>query len=103
MKSVILLASLIAVALPVSGSAMASDALAVKHKCNMCHDMDKKKVGPSWKDIAAKNKGQAGAEKALADAIVMGSKANKYGKMPMPPQPAAKADADALAKWILAL
>jgi cytochrome c len=57
-------------------------------------------MGPTWKDIAAKNKGQKDAEKMLAEAIVKGSK-GKYGKIPMPPQAKAKADAPALAKWIL--
>ena len=82
-------------------AALADDALVTKNKCNVCHDLDKKKMGPSWKEIAAKNKGQKGADAALANTIVSGSK-GKYGKIPMPPQVNAKADAQALAKWILA-
>lgn len=34
-------------------------------KCMGCHDMEKKKVGPSFKDAAAKNKGNAGASAAI--------------------------------------
>ncbi|MBM4180129.1 MAG: c-type cytochrome [Betaproteobacteria bacterium] len=92
----------LAATLGVSGTALASADLAAQHKCNTCHAMDKKMMGPTWKDIAAKNKGQKDAEKAVAEAIVKGSK-NKYGKVPMPPQPKAQADAAALAKWILSL
>jgi cytochrome c len=92
----------LAATLGVSGTALASADLAAKNKCNTCHAMDKKMMGPTWKDIAAKNKGQKDAEKVVAEAIVKGSK-NKYGKVPMPPQPKAQPDAAALAKWILSL
>ena len=71
-----------------AGSAFASADLAKKNGCVACHD------------AAAKNKGNKDAEKALADAIVKGSK-DKYGKIPMPPQAKASADAAALAKWIM--
>jgi cytochrome c len=100
MKFTSLLASLILVALPTS-SALASVELSTKNKCNTCHEVGKKKVGPSYKEIAAKNKGTKA--EALADIIVKGNiKGGKYGKVGMPPQAAAKADAEALAKWILA-
>ena len=95
LTSLVLASSLI-----VTGTALADDALVTKNKCNVCHALDKKMMGPSWKDVAAKNKGQKDAETAIAKAIASGSK-GKYGKIPMPPQPKAKADADALAKWIL--
>jgi len=93
-----LIASLLVLA--VSGSANASLELATKNKCNICHTMDKKLVGPTWKDVAAKNKGRDPAD--LAAYIPKGGK-DKYGKIPMPPQPQAKDDAAALAKWILSL
>lgn len=91
----------IAASVLVAGPVMADAALATKHKCNTCHALDKKMMGPSWKDIAAKYKGQKDAESVVAQAIVAGSK-GKYGKIPMPPQPKAKGDDAALAKWILA-
>lgn len=91
----------VASSLAISGAALADDALVTKHKCNTCHAVDKKMMGPSWKEVAAKNKGQKDAEAALAKTIVAGSK-GKYGKIPMPPQAKAKDDAAALAKWILA-
>ena len=33
--------------------------------CLGCHDMEKKKMGPSYKDVAAKYKGKSGAEGQL--------------------------------------
>ena len=98
MKALFTLA--LSASLAISGAALASAELATKNKCNTCHAPDKKMMGPSWKDVAAKNKGQKDAEKMLADTIVKGSK-GKYGKIPMPPQPKAQADSAALAKWIL--
>jgi cytochrome c len=97
-----LLTSLVlASSLLITGAVLADDALVTKNKCNTCHALDKKMMGPTWKDIAAKNKGQKDAEAAVAKVITTGSK-GKYGKIPMPPQPKAQGDAAALAKWILA-
>ena len=59
--------------------------------------MKAKRVGPTWKEIAAKS-----SEAEIAAAIVNGSK-GKFGKIPMPPQPKAAADAPAIAKWIASL
>jgi cytochrome c len=87
-------------ALAFSGAAFANADLAKKNACIACHDASAKKMGPSWKDVAAKHKGQKDAEKMLAESIVKGSK-DKYGKIPMPPQTKAAADAPALAAWIL--
>ena len=84
-------------ALVFTGSAMADEDLAKKNGCAACHDMSAKKVGPTWKDVAAKAK-----EADVLAAIEKGSK-GKYGKIPMPPQPKAKADAAALATWITSL
>jgi len=91
----------IASALAFSGAAFANADLAKKDGCLVCHDATVKKVGPTWKDIAAKHKGDKDAEKKLAESIVKGGKGGVYGKIPMPPQPKAAADADALAKWVL--
>jgi cytochrome c len=85
-----------------SGSVTAGEQLVKKNNCIGCHHMTDKKVGPTWKAMAEKNKGVADAEKILAEGTVKGSK-GKYGKVAMPPQPKAKADADKIAKWILTL
>lgn len=67
--------------------------------CIGCHDAEKKKMGPSWKEIAAK---RAGDKAAVVKAIKEGSK-GVYGKSPMPAQARAAANADALADAILAI
>jgi cytochrome c len=82
-------------ALVFAGAASADDALVKKNGCAACHDVSAKKVGPTWKDIAAKAK-----EADVIAAIENGVK-GKYGKIPMPPQPKAKADAAAIAKWVV--
>ena len=86
-------------ALFIAAPSMADEALAKKHNCQTCHDMTAKKVGPTWKDIAAKTKGDAATIKMALEKGVKG----KYGKIPMPAQPKALADADALAKWIASI
>lgn len=86
----------LAAALPVSLPALAEDVLQ-KHKCTVCHDVSAKKMGPTWKTIAAR-----ATEADIRSALEKGVK-GKYGKAPMPPQPKALADAGALAKAILAM
>lgn len=100
MKTAVVLTALAAslVALP----AAASVELATKSKCMACHQVDKKALGPSFKEVAAKYKGDKAAEAMLAESIVKGVK-GKWGKIPMPPQKVAPADAQVLAKWILTL
>jgi cytochrome c len=88
-------------AMLIMNPAFASEDMAKKNGCAVCHDAKAKKMGPTWPTIAAKNKGVADAEAIVTAAITKGTK-NKYGKIPMPPQPKAAADAPALAKWILA-
>ncbi len=82
--------------------AAAAKALASKSACMACHAVDKKLVGPSFKDVAAKHKGQAGALAAVAARIKSGG-SGSYGPVPMPPQPALKDDElTLLAGWVLA-
>ena len=73
----------------------AVDVLA-KYKCNTCHDAKTKKIGPSYKDMAAKI-----TEADMKTALEKGVK-GKWGKAAMPPQPKAVADAAALTKAVLA-
>jgi cytochrome c len=80
----------------------AAKALATKSACMACHAVDKKLVGPAFKDVAAKHKGQAGALEAVAARIKSGG-SGLYGPVPMPPQPNLKDDElKLLAGWILA-
>lgn len=65
-------AVLISAGLLVAGPAAASEDLAKKLGCTTCHAVDKKKMGPAFKDVAAKYKGQAGAADKLAAKIAKG-------------------------------
>lgn len=94
--------ALAAAGLLIAGPVMADEAMAKKNMCMNCHAIDKKLMGPSFKEIATKNKGNKEAEKMLTESIAKGSK-GKFGPIPMPPQPKAEADAAALAKWIMSL
>ena len=86
----------------ISTSAMADQALATAKNCMACHAVDKKLVGPSYKDVAAKHKGQADAVAVVAARIKSGG-SGLYGAVPMPPQPALKDDElKLLAEWVLA-
>lgn len=71
--------------------------------CMACHAKDKKQVGPSFKDIAARYKGQANAVDALVAKVRAGGK-GVYGPIPMPPHPPEKigdADLKAVVAWML--
>src|SRR5512135_2298449 len=74
-----------AAALLVSGYASADVALATKDGCMACHSVDKKIVGPAYKDVAAKYKGDKGAEAKLIKKVTEGGKGN-WGEVPMPPK-----------------
>ena len=93
----------IALALPLYvAPVQASPELAATSKCMTCHQVDKKMLGPSFKSIAAKYKGDKTAEATLVDSMLKGAK-GKWGKIPMPPQKIAPVDAQKLSKWILTL
>jgi len=71
--------------------------------CSACHSVDKKLIGPAYKDVAEKHKGEADAVAKLEKSVRAGSK-DVYGKIPMPPTPAAKlsdADLHALLEWVM--
>lgn len=75
-------------------------ALLKKNNCFACHTMDKKQVGPGFKDVAAKYRGQPDAEAALIAKVTKGGK-GVWGSMSMPPQSAKPEDVDAMVKFIL--
>jgi len=91
---------LIAVMLAVSvGAAHASADLAKSKNCLACHAVDKKLVGPAFKDVAARYTQKDVAE--LAASIRKGG-AGKWGPIPMPANPqVSEAEATALATWVL--
>jgi len=84
-----------------AGNALASEALAKKYNCLTCHNVDKKVIGPSYQDVAAKYKGDAGAEAKLVAKVKNGG-AGVWGQIPMPPNATVPdADIKALVKWVL--
>jgi cytochrome c len=95
MKTVIM--SLVFMALP----AWADNALLVKNNCLACHNVNQTVVGPAFKDVANRYRGQADAVDRLAKKIRAGG-AGVWGAMPMPAHPQiAEADAKKLAVYIL--
>ena len=85
----------------VSLPAQANDALAKKYMCLTCHTLDKKLVGPSYHDVAAKYKGDKSAEAKLVDKVKKGG-VGVWGQIPMPPNDKVPdADLKELVKWIL--
>ena len=93
----------LALAALVAGPAFANPDLAQKKNCMACHAVDKKLVGPSYKDVAVKYAGQAGAADKLAAKIVKGG-SGVWGAVPMPANPqVSEAEAKQLAAWVLGL
>lgn len=103
MKSIIV--SLAVAGLMVAGNAMAVDMPAEgKAKCAACHSIEKKAVGPAWKDVAAKYAGKADAEATLVANITKGGAFGwKMGSMPAKGLGANDAQIASLAKFILTL
>ncbi len=84
-------------------SAVDALALAKKQGCMVCHAIDKKIVGPGWRDVAAKYRGDATAEARLVNKIAKGG-GGAWGSMPMPAHPQiSEADRSTLARFVLNL
>lgn len=80
----------------------AGEELSRTNGCAACHAMERKMVGPSWKDVAAKYKGDARAAESLAARIRAGGK-GVWGQVPMPPQTkVSDADLKTILAWVLA-
>jgi cytochrome c len=89
-------------ALALAGPAFADQALATAKNCMTCHAVDKKLVGPSYKDVAAKYASDKGAADKLAHKIIKGG-SGVWGAVPMPANAQVNdAEAHKLAAWILA-
>ena len=92
-------------ALSISAAAFAagdSEAMFKKNNCGSCHAVDKKTVGPSLVDIAAKYKGDKGAQTQLETKVRSGGKGS-FGPIPMPATAKSVSDGDikAIVTWIL--
>jgi len=80
--------------------AFADEALAKSKNCMACHAVDKKLVGPSYKDVAAKYAGNGDAVATLAGKIKNGS-SGVWGPVPMPPNNVTEEEAKKLATWVM--
>ena len=75
-------------------------ALATKSNCMVCHDVDKKRIGPSFKEIAARYRDDTGAEAKMVEKVKKGG-GGAWGVILMPPNTLDDADLRALVKWVL--
>ncbi len=92
-----------AVALTAAAPAFADQALATAKNCMACHAVDKKLVGPSYKDVAAKYASDKTAVDKLAAKIVKGG-SGVWGPVPMPANAQVNdAEAKKLAAWIIGI
>ena len=102
----LLLAIVAASTMLVAAQANAADAsaLAQKSGCLACHSIDKKVLGPAYKEVAAKYKGDKSAEAKLVAKVKAGG-SGVWGPMPMPPMGAQVKEADitTIVQWILSL
>ncbi len=102
MKRILAAIATLATACAVSTPALADMALATAKNCMACHAVDKKLVGPSYKDIATKYTGQADAVDKLTGKVVKGG-SGAWGPVPMPANAQVNdAEAKKLVAWILA-
>jgi len=85
-----------------SSMVRASPELAAKKNCLACHSIDKKIVGPAYRDVATKYAGQAGAAAMLAAKIQKGG-VGVWGQIPMPANQVTPDEAKQLATWVLTL
>ncbi|MEN9543283.1 MAG: hypothetical protein RLZZ598_116 [Pseudomonadota bacterium] len=94
---------LLAAALGTTAPALASPELAQRKNCMNCHQVDKKVIGPAFKDIAARYAGQKDMADRLAQKVVKGG-AGAWSQVPMPANPqVSEAEARQLVGWILGL
>jgi cytochrome c len=106
MKSrLIALAAGAALAAALSAPALADEAgekLLKDKGCTACHANDKKVIGPAYKDVAKKYKGDAGAAATLAEKVIKGGQ-GVWGPIPMPPNKVTDDEAKKMVATILAL
>jgi cytochrome c len=92
-----------AATMTVAAPAFADQALATAKNCMACHAVDKKLVGPAYKDVAAKYAADKTAADKLAAKILKGG-SGVWGAVPMPANAQVnEAEAKKLAAWVLSL
>lgn len=98
MKSVFTLAAVAATL--IAGPALADQDLANKKGCMACHAIDKKVVGPGYKEVAAKYAGQKDAVAKLSEKVIKGG-SGTWGPVPMPANNVTPDEAKKLVTWVL--
>src|ERR1700675_4349176 len=76
--------------------------LMAKYNCQACHQVDKQLVGPAFRDIAKKYKGDAGATSKLQAKVKNGS-SGAWGAIAMPPNNVPAADLQAFVEWMMSM
>ena len=84
------------------GQAQANEALAKSKNCFACHAVDKKIVGPAYKDVAVKYRNDPKAPAMLAAKVKAGGK-DVWGPVPMPPNAVTEDEAKRLVAWVLSI
>ena len=101
MKPILFAITSLAIGFSVSTPVMADMQLATAKNCMACHAVEKKLVGPSYKDVAAKYAGQPDAVEKLTTKVMKGG-SGVWGPIPMPANAQVSADeAKKLVTWIL--
>jgi cytochrome c len=103
MNKLLMTVVLAAGAFALNGVAQADEALATKSGCMACHKIDMKVVGPSYKEVAEKHKGEADAVEKLSKKVKEGG-SGVWGPVPMPPHPQVKdEDIKTIVTWVMSL
>lgn len=92
--------AMMAAGIAMAGQVQADEALAKAKNCMACHQIDKKVVGPAYKEVAAKYKGDKGAVDKLAAKVKTGG-SGVWGPTPMPPNNITDDEAKKLVTWVL--
>ena len=96
-------AALVAAGVGYAGVAQANEAMLKKYNCTACHAVDKKVIGPAYKEVAKKYKGDKKAAEVLVQKVKKGGQ-GVWGPVPMPPNAAVPdGDIQKLVDWILSL
>lgn len=95
--------ALAAISVLAAGNAAASEKLAQSSGCMTCHAIDKKIIGPGYKEVAAKYRNDKAAEANLVKKVKAGG-SGVWGATPMPPNAHVKEDdIKAIVHWVLTL
>ena len=96
-------AVVLGVSLSLPFAVAANEELAKASNCLACHTVDNKILGPAFKDVAAKYRGDDAAVDTLTAKVIQGGSGN-WGNVPMPPNPMiSEEDAKTLVQWVLSL